>query len=152
MISIDRLRLKYGLLIFTGLTAFFIIMKLVGLVHVLELRVLNLFIVGAGIYYGIREYRRQYEHGTNYFNSFRFGLITGAVGIIPFAFMMVAYLSASPEFMAEVRATEIMGPYLNPINVGFVILAEGLGSAFLVTYTVMQYMKSIIPKKVSSYK
>lgn len=148
MTSIDRLRLKYGLLIFTGLTAFFITMKLVGLVHVLELRVVNLLIVGGGIYYGLREYRRIYEHGTNYFNSFRFGLISGALGIIPFALMMVAYLSASPEFMAEVRATEIMGPFLNPVNIGFVLLAEGLGSVFLVTYTVMQYMKSVVPKKV----
>ncbi|MCE2496667.1 MAG: DUF4199 domain-containing protein [Flavobacteriales bacterium] len=152
MTSIDRLRLKYGLLIFIGLTAFFVLMKLAGLVHVLELRVLNLFIVGAGIYYGIREYRRQYEHGTNYFNSFRFGLISGAIGIIPFAVMIVAYLVASPEFMAKVRASEIMGPYLNPVNVGFVLLAEGLGSSFLVTYTVMQYMKSVVPKKVSCYK
>lgn len=148
MTSIDRLRLKYGLLIFTGLTAFFITMKLVGLVHVLELRVVNLLIVGGGIYYGLREYRLTYEHATNYFNSFRFGLISGALGIIPFALMMVAYLSASPEFMAEVRATEIMGPFLNPVNIGFVLLAEGLGSVFLVTYTVMQYMKSVVPKKV----
>lgn len=150
MTSIDRLRLKYGLLIFSGLTAFFVLMKTLGLVHVLELRVLNLFIVGAGIYFGLREYRSTFEQATNYFNSFRFGLITGSLGIIPFALMMVAYLSASSEFMDEVRATEIMRAFLNPVNVGFVLLAEGLGSVFLVTYTVMQYLKSVVPDKIRS--
>ena len=146
--STNRLKLQYGLALFIWLTSFFILMKVLGLVHVLELRIFNLFILGATIYAGIKAYRDRFEEGVNYFNSFRFGLAVGGIGILPFALMMLIYLSANPAFMAEVQATEIMGPYLNPVNIGFVLVAEGLGSAFLVTYTVMQYLKSLRPSRI----
>jgi len=138
---------KYGLGLFAALTGYFLLMKLFGLEHILELRVLNLFIVGGALFLAVRELQNRNNWTSSYFDSFVTSMKTGGIGIGLFSFFMVIYLSAiDPQFMAEVAETEIFGNYLNPAIVGFVLLFEGLGSAFLVTYTVMQFVKGKIQR------
>jgi hypothetical protein len=139
--------LKYGLGLFAALTGYFLLMKLFGLEHVLELRVLNLFIVGGTLFLAVRELQRNNQWSASYFSSFATSMKTAGIGISLFSLFMVIYLSAiDPSFMTEIAKTEIFGNYVNPSIIGFVLLFEGLGSAFLVTYTVMQYVKGKIQR------
>ena len=60
----DRIPEIYGTLIALGLIVYFFAMYAVGAVHVVELRLLNLFIMLGGIYYAMKQYKRTLASST----------------------------------------------------------------------------------------
>ena len=62
--SVEALAIRYGLYITAGLIAYFLLMKLLGLVLVVELRALNLLFLLTGIILALRAFKRQ--HGLFY--------------------------------------------------------------------------------------
>ena len=134
--------LKYGLLTAAGLIAYFLLMKVVGLVQIVELRMLNLFILIAGVGFAIREYKRRSDDEMDYLQGFGIGMLTSAVSVIPFALFIFAYLNFfDPAFMETIRQEEPFGQYLNPYMAAVAIFFEGMGSGLILSFIIMQYMK-----------
>ena len=110
----NRIPENYGLKIAGGLIAFFLIMKLVGLVHHYELRFLNVFIQVGGIYFALKKFRETHDQHLNYFRALVTGVATGAISSVIFALFLFGYLSIDANLMQGVIENEPMGRYLNP--------------------------------------
>ena len=52
-----RIPEKYGLAVAGALTVYFLIMKFAGFLHVVELRMLNLVFLVAGIYFALKKFK-----------------------------------------------------------------------------------------------
>ena len=138
----NRIPESYGLRIAAGLIGFFLIMKLVGLGHIVELRVLNLIILSLGIYYALKNLRRVHSDRLNYFRGLITGVSTAAVGSLVFALFLFVYMKLDTAMMQSIIENEPMGRYLNPYMGAFIVALEGVFSGFFVTFLLMNYVPS----------
>jgi hypothetical protein len=130
----------YGTLIFLGLSAYFFLMYAIGLVHVTELRFLNVFIMLAGVYCAVKQYRRTHGGVISYFRTLMVGTGAGAIGASTFAVFIFLFLQFEGNLMDAIRANEAVGRYLNPYIASFTVLIEGIISGFGLSYLLGNYM------------
>ncbi len=140
-LSVESVAIKYGLYTTGGLIAYFLIMKLLGLVHVIELRGFNLFIIIGGILMGMRNFKAKTGGPIVYLQGIGLGLLISAVAVVIFAIFVFAYLQMDNSLMETIKQKESFGRFLNPYILAFVIALEGVASGFIATFVIMQYMK-----------
>ncbi|HMP99293.1 MAG TPA: hypothetical protein PKC24_05880 [Cyclobacteriaceae bacterium] len=137
----NRIPEKYGIFLAIGLTIYFILMKLVGLVHITELRILNVFILIWALW-GCLKGIQQSAEGTNYFKNLISGVLTATVGVGLFALFLFFYMSfIDTGLMDSIRENEAMGRFLNPYMISFIILLEGVFSGLLFTFILNNYLE-----------
>ncbi|MFW5762424.1 MAG: DUF4199 domain-containing protein, partial [Cyclobacteriaceae bacterium] len=123
-----RLVFKWSLIITAGLIAYFLLMKFFGLVHIIELRLLNGVIMFTGIWFLIKELKKKPDF--NYFTGLLNGIVTGLIASVMFALYAFIYVQfINPEFMLAIKENEIMGNYLNKFLVSMQIFIEGGASS-----------------------
>ncbi|MGK7395504.1 MAG: DUF4199 domain-containing protein [Candidatus Cyclobacteriaceae bacterium M3_2C_046] len=134
------LNIKWGLITAAGLIVYFFAMKMFGLIHILELRYLNAFIMLGGIGLAVRNWKKSREF--NYFKGLGAGLAVGFIASLTFAIFSFLYVTVlDPGFMIDIKNNDLLGSYMNPYLVGIQIFIEGTVSAFLFSYAVMQWHK-----------
>ncbi|MBL6447853.1 DUF4199 domain-containing protein [Fulvivirga sp. 29W222] len=132
---------KYGLLIALGLIVFFFVMRLFGLLYVVELRVMNIAIMVAGILTAIKTLKRKSPEEFTYFKGMGTGVLTGIIGSILFGLFVFFYVSfVDTDLMLNIVENEPMGRFMNPYIVSVIIVVEGIASALLVSFVTMNYM------------
>lgn len=136
----SRIPENYGLKIGAGLIAFFLFMNVVGLVHIYELRFLNVIIQVAGIYYALKKFKETHGHHINYFRALVTGVVTGAIASLIFAIFLFAYLMLDQDLMQDIIVKEPMGRYLNPYIAAFMVALEGVFSGLLFTFILINYL------------
>lgn len=146
MKSPRRIAEIYGTLMALALTVYFFVMYAVGLAHVLELRLLNLGILLAGVYYALKQYRRTHDGELNYFRAMAIGVGASTIGVTTFAFILFIFLRLNDNFMQHIIANEPMGEYLNPYIAAAAIMMEGVTSGCFVTYVLLNWVST---KRVS---
>jgi hypothetical protein len=135
-----RIPENYGLKIGAGLIAFFLLMKLTGLVHHYELRFLNVFIQVGGIYYALKKFKETHGQHINYFRALVTGVSAGAIASLIFAIFLFAYLMFDQSLMLDIIEKEPMGRYLNPYIAAFMVALEGIFSGLLFTFILINYI------------
>ena len=135
-----NLHLNYGIKIAGGLSAFFVLMYLIGLGHHVELRLLNLFILTAGIFFGLKKFKETHEDHLNYFRALVMGVAIGSIGSILFALFMFTWMKVDAGMMEAIIANEPMGRYLNAYITSFVVALEGVFSSLLVTFVLINWV------------
>lgn len=138
----DRIPESYGLRIAAGLIGFFLIMKLVGLSHHVELRLLNLFILVGGVYMALKKFKETHHDRLNYFRGLVTGVATGAVGSLVFALFLFLYMQLDTDLMQSIIENEPMGRYMNPYIASFIVALEGVFSGLLVTFILINYVST----------
>jgi putative effector of murein hydrolase len=138
----NRIPESYGIRIAAGLIAFFLLMKLVGLVHHYELRFLNVFIQVGGIYFALKKFSETHGMHLNYFRALITGVATGAISSLIFAVFLFMYMSIDTQLMQGIIDKEPMGRYLNPYIAAFMVALEGLFSGLLFTFILINYMET----------
>jgi len=138
----NRIPENYGLRIAAGLIVFFIIMRLIGFHHHVELRLFNLIILMAGIYFGLKKFKDTHGQHINYFRALITGVGIGAVGSVVFGLFMFIYMKLDSDLMQSIIDNEPMGRYLNPYMASFIVALEGVFSGFLVTFLLCNYITS----------
>ena len=142
----NRIPENYGLKIAAGLIVYFIIMKFLGLLHVVELRMLNLVILVGGVFFALRKFKRTHEDHLNYFRGLVTGVATSAIGSIGFAAFFFVYVSfIDKELMQFIIENEPMGRFLNPYISAFIVALEGAFSGLLVTFILINYIPTDEP-------
>jgi hypothetical protein len=137
-----RIPENYGLKIGAGLIAFFLLMKVTGLVHHYELRFLNVFIQVAGIYYALKKFKETHGQHINYFRALVTGVSAGAIASLIFAIFLFAYLMMDQSLMLDIIEKEPMGRYLNPYIAAFMVALEGIFSGLLFTFILINYIST----------
>ncbi|HYG19146.1 MAG TPA: DUF4199 domain-containing protein [Ohtaekwangia sp.] len=130
----------YGTIIFLGLLVYFLVMYAVGLIHVIELRVLNLFIMGTGVYYALKQYRRTHSGELTYFKALVTGTATAALGTATFSLFMFFFLQIEGNLMQNIHENEPLGQYLNPYMASFAVFLEGIFSGLGISYLLVNYL------------
>jgi ABC-type Fe3+-siderophore transport system permease subunit len=141
----NRIPENYGLRTAAGLIVFFLIMRFIDKGHHVELRLLNLFILGAGIFYGLKKFRDSHSHQIDYFRALITGVAIGAVGSALFALFLFAYMKLDPSFMQSIIDNEPMGRYLNAYMAAFIVSLEGFFSGLIVTFVLINYVATDKP-------
>lgn len=138
----DRIPEVYGTLVALALIVYFFAMYALGLVHVIELRLLNLFIMLGGIYYAMKQYKRTHEGHLNYFRGLTIGAATAAIGASTFAAFLLIYLKLDANLMQSIIENEPMGRYLNEYVCAAIVTLEGTFSGFTMTYLLLNYVET----------
>ncbi|ELR69450.1 hypothetical protein C900_04982 [Fulvivirga imtechensis AK7] len=116
-------------------------MRISGLLYVVELRVMNIFIMIAGILTAIKALRRMSPEEFTYFKGMGTGILTGIVGSVLFGLFIFFYVSfLDTGLMQSIIENEPMGRFMNPYIVSVIIVVEGIASALLVTFVLMNYL------------
>jgi len=136
----NKIPLNYGLKIAGGLVAYFVIMNLIDLGNHVELRLLNLFILAAGIFFGLKKFKETHEDHLNYFRALITGVAIGAVGSMIFGILLFIYMTANGDFMQSMMQNEQMGLHLNPYMASFIVVLEGVFSGLLVTFVLINWV------------
>ena len=138
--SPNRIPENYGLRIAGGLIAFFLIMRIVNLGHMTELRLLNLIILGSGIYLALKKFKGTHSEHLNYFRGLITGVATGGVASLLFGVFLFLYMKLDTDLMKTIVENEPMGRYLNPYMVAFIVVLEGFFSGLLVTFVILNWV------------
>jgi hypothetical protein len=145
-----RIPENYGIRIAVGVIAYFLLMKFAGFFHIVELRMLNLVILVAGIYLALRKFKQTHQEHLNYFRALVVGVATGAVGSVLFAVFLFLYVALiDTDFMLWLQQNEPMGRFLNPYIVAFIVALEGVFSGLLVTFVLINYIQTDEPSEAS---
>jgi hypothetical protein len=138
--SPNRIPEKYGLQIAAGLIVFFLIMRIVGLGHMTELRLLNLVILAAGIFLALKKFKATHSESLNYFRGIITGVATGGVASLTFGLFLFIYMKLDAGMMKTIVENEPMGRYLNPYIVAFIVALEGFFSGLTVTFVILNWV------------
>ncbi len=136
----NRIPESYGVRIAIGLTVFFVVMHLLGLSHHVELRLLNLFILVAGVFFALKKFRDTHDSHLNYFRALATGVSTAAIGSCIFAAFLFIYMSVDDTLMRSIIENEPMGRYMNPYIAAFIVALEGVFSGLLVTFILINFV------------
>jgi hypothetical protein len=136
----NRLPQNYGIKIAAGLIGFFLLMWAIGLGHHVELRLLNLFILTAGIFFGLKKFKETHHDHLNYFRALITGVSMGAIGSFFFAIFLFIWMMVDTEMMEAVKQNEAMGRFLNPYIASFMVVLEGVFSGLLVTFILINWV------------
>lgn len=133
----------YGTFIALGLTAFFFLFHLLGLVRIFELRLLNVFIMWGGLYFAMKQYKRTHDGELTYYKGVVVGLATAFIGASTFVLILFFYLKLNPDFMLALREREPLGVYMNEYVATFAVWFEGIFSGMIITFILTNYLYTI---------
>lgn len=140
--SLESVGLKTGLVTSLALLAYFFIMQVLGLSHIIELRIFNFLILAIGICYGIYKLKSVVDEEDFYLKGLAEGIVISIVALVPFALVISLYLAYfNTALMDQIRAGVAMGEFINGFVIFFVIAMEGLASGAVITFCAMQYFK-----------
>ncbi|WP_162053010.1 DUF4199 domain-containing protein [Pontibacter pamirensis] len=141
----EKIGLKYGFLTAVGLILYFFLMKLLDLIHIMELRFLNGVIMAVGVVLAIRSFKAVAAGDFSYFKGLGTGVITAVAGTVLFAAFMVVYVNIAGDEMTDMLSSErYFGGRVEEtpgIVVFSVLMLEGLISGFMISFIAMQFFK-----------
>ena len=138
----NRIPESYGLRIAAGLIGFFVLMFVLGFGHVVELRLLNLFILAGGVHFALKKFSETHGASINYFRALVTGVSTAAIGSAIFGAFLFIFLKIDIGFMEWIVENEPMGRYMNPYIASFIVILEGVFSGLLVTFVLINYINT----------
>jgi hypothetical protein len=136
----NRIPERYGMAIAAAFILYFVVMFAIGQGSHVELRLFNLPILGAGVYFGLKRFKETHGRHLNYFRALAVGVAIAAIGTFLFSAFFFVFTSVNPAFMQWIVDNEPMGRYLNPYMLSFIILLEGVFSGFLVTFVLLNWI------------
>ncbi|NDK55428.1 DUF4199 domain-containing protein [Pontibacter fetidus] len=141
----EKIGLKYGLLTAAGLIGYFLIMRLLGLVHILEFRFLNSVIMAIGIVLALRAFKRAKHGNIGYLSGLGAAFLTALVGTLIFSVFMLVYIKAFDDALLKVlTSNRMVGEQVanTPGLVIFMVLMmEGVISGAMIGFIAMQFFK-----------
>jgi hypothetical protein len=136
-----HLGILYGAMIAAGHLAFFGAAWLFGFLDVPEVRMMNVFIQLAGIYFALKQYRKT-QHNLNYFRAMSVGFAASAIGTVTFVGVIFFIFQVSPGLFEGIIRNLPMGEHLTVYMACFALLVEGSISGAFATYLLMNWMKT----------
>lgn len=120
-----------------GMILFFLLMKLMGLVTIVELRFFNFFIMYIGVRYKLHEARRANDGKLEYLQGMLTGFLTSLFTAAFFAVFIFIYLNIDNSFLAYIKATQPFGSYITPASASIITVIEGVAGGSIITFALM---------------
>ena len=120
-----------------AMIAFFMLMKMVDLVTLVEFRFLNFIIMFLGIRYRLLNKRASDQGKLGYLPGMLSGFLTAFFTSIFFAVFVYIYLSIDHSFMEYLKETQPFGTYLVPGSAALITVIEGVAGGSIISFAVM---------------
>ncbi|MFY0686238.1 MAG: hypothetical protein JXQ90_03685 [Cyclobacteriaceae bacterium] len=133
--------IRHGVLIIASLIAFFSIISALDLVHNVELRILNAFILFAGVFSSIKSAKKADIQGFNFLNGYATGALVALFTSVGFTGFIQIFLVTHPAFLTQIQLEEVQGMHMNNWNISALILIESLASGILFTHMSVIWLK-----------
>jgi hypothetical protein len=124
----------YGTYITIGLIAYFWICYMLGLIHVLELRLFNFIIMCTGVYFALKQFRRTHQGHLNYFKALSIGVASSFIGTSTFVLFLFILFNINHDIYQAVVKAAPMGIHLNAWIATSAVWFEGIFSGFMATF------------------
>ena len=151
--TIEKIGLNHGIRTFILLSIYFLAMKSIGLVHMVEFRIFNAFIMFYGCYSAVKASKVKLKD-FNFLKGYGSGLLTAFVASSLFSFFGIVYLEfINTDFINQIREHDILGVYQNELIATAQIFIEGSASGFLFTHAAVMWFKEnqhVVTEKVKS--
>ncbi len=129
--------------IYLCIIVYFLLMKLLGLDDVVELRLVNFIFVLWGVNGAVRKnvhINKEYD----YFQNISISLSTASLAVILSTVSLAIYLQfISPSFIKVLETSFVWGNNLTAPMAVFAVFFEGMGSAVITSFIIMQYWKDV---------
>jgi hypothetical protein len=142
-ISTYTLAIKAGILTCIGFIVFFMFMKYMNLIHIMELRALNIFILFSGIYFAFKHFKRVTQKQITYLEGYILGCSITAISVISFAlFSFVYFQFIDPGLIQNLKGNSpLLGIYITPAKIVITLIIEGLISGMILSFSFVQYIQ-----------
>ncbi len=141
----EKIGLKYGLFTAIGLIAYFLLMTLIGMAHIVELRFLNALIMTVGIIVALRAHRRSKRGDIGYLSGLGTAFLTSLVATLLFATFMLVYIKTFDENLLKVLTdNRLVGERVAStpgLVIFMVLMLEGVISGAMIGFIAMQFFK-----------
>lgn len=142
----------YALFTAGALIVYFLLMKIFGLEKNFYLRILNFFIIGGGIFLLYRNsFVKESNERLGYVQSLMSGALLTIISVVIFTIFLGLYIFFfDPHFRETLNSTSLWATADMPLSlIVFGILVEGVSSGFIISFILMQYFKSVFPRRNS---
>lgn len=120
------------------LIAFFMIMKFLNLVTIVELRFVNFFFLLLAVRYMLLAKRAESDGKLEYLSGMVTGFMTALMSSLFFAIFIFLYLSyIDTGLMQFIIETQPFGNYLSPGAAAIIIILEGVASGAILSFAMM---------------
>jgi len=138
----NSLMFRYGALIALVLILYFLALSAVDLHLAPGFSLFNGMILGAGMYFGMRHFKRVTFPNFTYTNGFAAGLGMGSTATFLFTLFFWVYATEiSPTFLDELLASYVGSQEIGTGMVIFTVGIMGLSSTLVLALTLMQGFK-----------
>ena len=121
-----------------GLILFFLLMKFLNLITIVELRFVNFFILLIGIRYILLARRKENQGKLEYLSGMMLGFMTSVTASVIFSCFVFLYLSfLDHSLMQYIINTQPFGSYLSPGGAALIIVGEGAASGAILSFALM---------------
>jgi hypothetical protein len=141
--TIHKICLKNGILTSILLImSFFAFCGLTNRLEIHQLSVINMFLLAFGVYFAIENISPTGKAGSvEYFEGFKVGLYTSLVSVGIHALFLLTYTIFDSSVLIGIKSGHTLSIAANPLTLAGVTLFEGLASALIITFCLMQYFK-----------
>lgn len=146
-----KLALKSGILICFSFITYFMLMKMFNLIHITELRFLNIFIMTGGLVLTFRQYRFKSKIlNINYLDGMFLGVLTSLISVVTYTvFIYFYFLKIDPALLQELKGNTVMtGNSLSATSAAATVIVEGICAGIILSFIILQYYKSGFYKTV----
>ena len=132
-----------GLITSFVLIIYFVLIRSFALENILYLRLVNIFILLAGLLIGERLCGSRIAHKIDYLKGIKTGIQLTIAATIPYSIFLWIYVKMDTQLFAFIQNNSSFGKFLNPLPAcaAGVVTIEGFVSGLVLTYVIMPYFK-----------
>jgi hypothetical protein len=124
-----------------GLIFYFLLMKFLNLVTVVELRFVNFFILLLGVRYILLARRKENQGKLEYLSGMMLGVMTAGTASVIFSGFVFLYLKFIDHSLMEyIITTQPFGSYLTPAGSALILFVEGAASGAIISFALMHIL------------
>ncbi|WP_187262320.1 DUF4199 domain-containing protein [Pontibacter beigongshangensis] len=151
-ISYQKVSIKYGILVGLAHIVYFLLMRIFGVLHIVELSFLSGIFLVIGIVVAISNFKRARGGEINYFQGLAIGATTGVVSSTVLGLFLVAFITLfDSSYMANLQASSLFPESLSVLALFVLTIIYGSWPGFWLAFIAMQWFKTsdhTVPERV----
>lgn len=141
-IAYQRVGLKYGFMVGVAHIAYFLLMGILDLHHIVELSFISSLFLIVGIVMAISSFKRAKNGMINYFQGLGIGVTTGVVSSVLLAIFLVIYISLiDASYLMNLQASAFFPEGLSLLALFALTIVYGSWPGFFISFIAMQWYK-----------
>jgi hypothetical protein len=141
-VSYQKISLKYGIFVGLAHIVYFLIMRVFGLLHIVELSFFSAVFLIIGIVMAISSLKRAKGGEIHYFEGLATGVTVGVVSSTILALFLVMYISLfDATYLSNLQASSLFPRGLSMIALFALTIIYGTWPGFIIAFVAMQWYK-----------